>query len=111
MEGTDTDALFKFKTTLFGNIGFVGELNRRGLLQESIILSVFDTLLGVETKGEVGFINDNTIEGATVLMNKIGILLDNKLKQIEASMENTEKPPKKGDVETAAKIQRTFARF
>ena len=48
----------KFKHRLFGSklnwnnlfidINFVGELNRRGLLSETIIFSVFDLLLSVD---------------------------------------------------------------
>jgi MIF4G domain len=50
LESKDEENLLKFKARLFGNIKFVGELFRRGILQESIILSVFDMLLAVETK-------------------------------------------------------------
>ena len=63
-----------------GNIQFVGELFRRKLLQESIIISVFDMLLGVETQdAHLSLINDNTVEGAVVLMEKIGYMIDEKL--------------------------------
>ena len=40
----------KYKMMLFNNVKFVGELNKRGLLAESIMLSVFDMLLAVENK-------------------------------------------------------------
>jgi len=43
----DEEAQFKFKDRLLGNIKFVGELNRRNLLSENILVSVFDMLLGV----------------------------------------------------------------
>jgi len=62
---------------LFGNIQFVGELNRRNLLQENIIISVFEMLLGME--GSAQYLNDDTVEGATVLMNKIGNIIDSKI--------------------------------
>jgi len=53
-------------------------------LQESIILSVFDMLLAVETKGvQLGFINDNTVEGAVVLIEKIGHMIDEKLESLK----------------------------
>jgi hypothetical protein len=72
--------MLKFKSRLFGNIYFVGELFRRGLLQESIILSVFDMLLVVNTNdNQLAFVDDNTVEGAVVLMEKIGFKLDTKL--------------------------------
>ena len=113
LESKDEEELMKFKSQLFGNITFVGELYRRGLLQESIILSVFDMLLSVETFGpQLEFINDNTVDGAVVLMEKIGHLLDTKLQNIEVSAKETpEKPLKQLDVETAEKIRKTFARF
>jgi hypothetical protein len=44
--------MHKYKQQLFGNIEFVGELFRRQLLSDSIVLSVFDMLLAVETKGD-----------------------------------------------------------
>ena len=72
--------MLKFKSRLFGNIYFVGELFRRGLLQESIILSVFDMLMVVESNDtQLDFVNDNTVEGAVVLMEKIGPMVDTKL--------------------------------
>jgi MIF4G domain len=96
LEGKDDEKILKFKHRLFGNIMFVGELNRRGLLQESIILSVFDMLLGVESKDEqMTFINDQTVEGATVLMTKIGELIDSKLTMIEEAMHKQDKSLKK----------------
>jgi hypothetical protein len=52
------------------------------------------------------------VDGAVVLMEKIGHLLDTKLQNIEASAKETpEKPLKQLDVETAEKIRKTFARF
>ena len=52
------EVLLKFKHRLFGSklnwnnlfidINFVGELNRRGLLSETIIFLVFDLLLSVD---------------------------------------------------------------
>jgi hypothetical protein len=83
LESKDEENLFKFTMKLFGNIKFVGELFRRGLLQESIILSVFDMLMAIESKEQLQFVNDNTIEGAVVLIEKIGHMLDAKLQNIE----------------------------
>lgn len=100
----------RFQTRLFGNINFVGELNRRQLIQESIILSVFDTLLAIESPEQVQFVNDQTVEGATILINKIGQLIDQKLNSIEA-MKGTDRPPKDNDLVTAAKIKKLFSRF
>lgn len=75
----DTEALYKYQKRLFGNVKFVGELNRRNLLQESIIISVFNSLLGASDAAQREFVNDDTVEGATVLMNKIGYLIDDKI--------------------------------
>ncbi len=50
LQSKDEEKILNFKTRLLGNIMFVGELFRRKLLQESIILSVFDMLLGVDTQ-------------------------------------------------------------
>ena len=85
LAGSDNEKILKFKHRLFCNINFVGELNRRGLLQESIILSVFDMLLGVEQ--ELANVNDDTVEGATVLMTKIGQIIDTKLATIEENIQ------------------------
>jgi hypothetical protein len=81
-------------------MNFVGELFRRGILQESIILSVFDLLMVVNTNdSHLAFVNDITVEAAVVLMEKIGHLLDTKLQNIEAK--ECDKPTRPVDVETA----------
>ena len=61
-------------------------MNRRNLLQESIIFSVFDMLLAVETSDQNTFVNDDTVEGAQILMNKVGHIIDEKLKKVESIM-------------------------
>jgi hypothetical protein len=72
----------KFKERLFGNIQFVGELNRRNLLSENILISVFVMLLAIGGAYE-DFINDDTVEAATLLINKVGYLIDDKLLKLE----------------------------
>ena len=58
----------------------MGELYRRSLMQEGVILSVFEMLLGnQDVIDSIVHVNDYTAEGATVLMNKIGNILDTKL--------------------------------
>lgn len=99
----DEDQKLKFKHRLLGNIKFVGELNRRNLLQEFIVIQVLNMLLGIEYDGHQTKINDDTVEGATVLMNKIGSLLDDKINKLIASKES--KPDK------IAKNQETLASF
>jgi hypothetical protein len=73
LESKDEEKILRLKGSLFGNIYFVGEIYNRKLVQDSIILSVFDMLLGVETQEDhLTLINDTTVEGAVVLMEKIG---------------------------------------
>lgn len=81
-QAMDTEALYKYQKRLFGNVKFVGELNRRNLLQESIIISVFNSLLGASDPNQRESVNDDTVEGATVLMNKIGYIIDEKIAKI-----------------------------
>jgi hypothetical protein len=102
--------MLKFKSRLFGNINFVGELFRRGLLVESIILSVFDMLMVVESNAtQLDFVNDNTVEGAVVLMEKIGPMVDAKLASILAK--EADKTARPAEIETALSINKTFDRF
>ena len=110
-ESKDQDEIIKYHQRLLGNILFVGELNRRGLLQESIILSVFDMLLCVDSvETQMGFINDQTVEGAVVLMTKIGKLIDDKINSIQGKIDSGT-ALKSGEKVTLDKINRTFARF
>lgn len=92
----DSDARFKYAKRLFGNIKFVGELFRRSLISEGIIVSVFESLLGT-SDSEIArkAVNDDTIEGATVLMDKIGYMLDEKLAKNKADPGKTESLIKK----------------
>lgn len=108
----DEENKFKFTTRLFGNIKFVGELFRRKLVLESIILQVFDMLLGIFTKGDrLAFINDNTVEGAVVLMEKIGHMIDDKLCLLESQKNDLKKQSTEGNLETEDKIRKTFLRL
>lgn len=88
----------------------MGELYRRSLLLESIVLSVFEMLLGDKDRADLNKnVNDYTVEGATVLMNKVGNILDIKLEKIKQSIvDGTVK-----DIEkvTKQKIESTFNRF
>jgi hypothetical protein len=59
----------KFKDKLFGNLEFIGELYRRKILPESILVNVFQSLLGINTNDDS---DDLTVEGAINLMNKVG---------------------------------------
>jgi len=66
---SNPDTAVLFKTKLFGNIDFVGELYRRKLLPHATMISVFESLLGIS---DVEKIDDLVIEGAINLMNKVG---------------------------------------
>jgi formyltetrahydrofolate synthetase len=89
------------------DINFVGELNRRQLLSESIVLSVFEMLLGFnQTEEHMQNVNDYTIEGAVVLMNRIGPNLDAKLSKINKATDSKETEKRIAD-----KIASTFSRF
>jgi formyltetrahydrofolate synthetase len=89
------------------DINFVGELNRRQLLTDSIVLSVFEMLLGFnQTEEHMQNVNDYTIEGAVVLMSRIGHILDGKLSKINKTADS-----KETEKRTAEKIASTFSRF
>jgi len=59
-----------FKTKLYGNLDFVGELYRRKILPESVLVSVFLSLLGLSDMNST--VDDLGVEGAISLMNKVG---------------------------------------
>jgi len=62
-----------FKDRLFGNIEFVGELFRRNILSENTLNGIFGQLTDE--------VCDFTIEGAIVLMNKIGFNFEESCKK------------------------------
>lgn len=66
---SNPDTAVLFKTKLFGNVDFVGELYRRKLLPHATIISIFESLLGIS---DVEKIDDFVIEGGINLMNKVG---------------------------------------
>lgn len=80
-EGESQDDYFerclKEKQKLFGNIQFLGDLYKQRLVTDSVISQVFQQLLGVGTLDD-STVNDNTIEAALRLINKIGKVLDDK---------------------------------
>ena len=59
-----------FRQKLFGNLDFVGELYRRKILPETVLVSVFSSLLGINDANNN--IDDLSIEGAINLMSKVG---------------------------------------
>jgi hypothetical protein len=73
------------------NIKFIGELNIRALLSESILISIFDMLLSVESKNQLQFVNDDTVEGATVLICIVGPMIDDKIKKLKKEEEKINK--------------------
>jgi hypothetical protein len=58
-ETKDDDKIIKFKLRLMNNTRFIGELFKRKLLFESIILDVFELLLGISSDKDC--INDDTV--------------------------------------------------
>lgn len=71
---SDLEAATIFKTKLFGNIEFVGELYRRKILPENTLKHVFETLLGMADDSLD--VDDLTIEGAVNLMEKVGLVFE-----------------------------------
>lgn len=77
------DREMKLKHKLLGNIDFVGELYKEQLLSDSIINSIFECLLGYGESGEnYQDFNDNTIEAALKLINKIGCTMEGKVEGV-----------------------------
>ena len=103
----DQEELIKFKTKLFGNIKFVGELYNRGILAESIILSIFDMMIAHKNKTTqyLSRLTDDTVEGACILINKIGFRID---ERIEAEVQ---KQNKKGEAPKNDKAQNNLSRL
>jgi len=66
----NTEKAFIFRQKLFGNLDFVGELYRRKILPETVLVSVFSSLLGINDANSQ--IDDLSVEGAIQLMNKVG---------------------------------------
>lgn len=110
LEKKDLEEEIKFKTRLFGNIKFVGELNKRGLLAESIMISIFDMLLVTEGNQRLEQVNDDTIEGACELMNKIGYIIDDKINKAAKEEKKEEKKKPRMD-EQLKEYQKIFTRF
>lgn len=80
VDSNDEEALLKHKLRLFGNMKFVGELYTQFLIIDKIILNIFESLLGMNTASASGT-NDDTIEGAILLINKVGIKFEEKIKK------------------------------
>ena len=53
---------------MFGNIDFVGELYKEALLSDTILYSIFESLLGMESS----IVTDITVDAALKLINKLG---------------------------------------
>ncbi len=62
------DRKLKYSDKLFGNMDFVGELYKELLVSETILYSIFETLLDINSPS----ISDTTIDAALQLMNKLG---------------------------------------
>ena len=94
------DREFKTKHKLFGNIDFVGEIYKKSLLSETILQSVFHSLLGFSSSSDAA-VNDNTIDAAIKLISKLGFTLEQKIADSKA-----DKRPK-----LQQQLDEIFARF
>ena len=79
---SNPDTAVLFKTKLFGNIDFVGELYRRKLLPHATLISIFNSLLGMGGISELEKVDDLIIEGAINLMNKVGQNFEEQTKNV-----------------------------
>lgn len=75
------DREFLQKHKCFGNIEFVGELYKEGLISDIILSSIFESMLGIDQKAD--HINNITVEAALILINKLGSTMEFKLKSLE----------------------------
>lgn len=66
-------------------------------------------LLAIES--HIEYLNDDTVEGACVLMNKVGYLVDEKIKKIEYAKEAGDAKLKKTDIKNVMKFRLIFSRF
>lgn len=78
IDKSDEEAILKQKLRLFGNMKFVGELYTQFLIVDRIILNIFESLLGINGAAAM---SDDTIEGAILLINKVGIKFEEKIKK------------------------------
>lgn len=74
-----------FKLKLYGNLDFVGELYRRKILPETILNTVFESLLGMGDMNDT--ISDLVVEGAINLMNKVGKTYENNIANTKSKKE------------------------
>ena len=74
---------------MFKNIDFCGELNKNRIVSDSTLWSIFDGLIGLSTQEEKNIdVNDNTVEAALKLINRIGYLINNSLQKAEWKSKN-----------------------
>lgn len=85
IKGKDEEQILKFKEAFFNNVKFIGELSNRLLIVDQIIFSIFDQLLNSEAA------NDDTVESAINLIEKVGPQFDQKLEAIRQKMNATPK--------------------
>lgn len=88
--GNDTEKQLVFKTKLYGNLDFIGELYRRKMLSDAVLISVISSLLGTTDLNME--INDQNIEGATKLMNKVGESFQERMYKKKAKNDGSKDP-------------------
>lgn len=84
LESKEKAILFQLK--LYGNLDFVGELYIRKILPESVIISVFKSLLGISELSQTT--DDLSVEGAINLMNKVGQNFETRMQKKEKNKDD-----------------------
>ena len=82
------DRELRYKHKLFGNLDFVGELYREGLVSDVILASIFESLLGFNR--QVNEVTDTTIDAALKLINKLGSKMESDAKAKKAGEKKDE---------------------
>lgn len=101
-QNNDPESAVLFKLKLFGNIEFVGELYRRKILPEATLVTVFESLLGMNETNDKA--NDLTVEGAVNLMNKVG-------QTFEQNVKNAGEKKNKDKKDKAENFKKIFDKF
>ena len=85
----DFEKDLRYKHELFGNIEFCGDLWLNRILSDSTLWSMFDSLLGLFTNNEKNrAVDDNTVEAALKLINRVGYKITTNLEKAEWKSKN-----------------------
>lgn len=78
------------KHKLFGNIDFVGELYKERLISDTILTSIFESLLGIDQLS-TNAVSDITIDAALKLINKLGKKMEESAKTLKNDAKRKDK--------------------